>query len=262
MTTTAQAFDDDLTTFKKEQAMPWGRLRYGIASANVRRHLAGDSLRLLDAGGGNGLDSIPFAGQGHQVTLLDYSTEMLADARCNAEANGVAQHVTLLQSDVAAIPMLFPEPCFDVVLCHNVLQYVDDVTAALEALCHVVKPGGLISILSVNRYSEPCRLAFQKLDLAAARASLDADEFYMPIFGVNVPLYTSEEMRERLVQAGCSVIGEYGVRCVCDYIPNALKRNDPTFISRLEQLEYALTDRYPYKLLARYYQLIARKKSG
>ncbi|HEX7588285.1 MAG TPA: methyltransferase domain-containing protein, partial [Anaerolineae bacterium] len=43
------------------------------------------SLRFLDASGGNGLASIPFAAQGHHVTLLDYSTEMLAEARRNAE---------------------------------------------------------------------------------------------------------------------------------------------------------------------------------
>lgn len=262
MATTFQTFDDHLSAFKNDQETPWGRLRYGIASANLRRHLDEGSLALLDAGGGIGLDSIPFAVQGHHVTLLDFSREMLVEARRNAEASGVTKQMTFLQSDVAAIPTLFPEPAFDVVLCHNVIQYVDDVTATLRAICHAMKPGGLISILSVNRYSEAFKSACQNLDLEAAYASLDSSEIRMITVGVNGHCYSSEEMRDRLSEVGCSVIGEYGVRCVCDYIANNEIKSDPTFFSHLEQLEYALTDRYPYKLLARYFQVIARKASA
>jgi len=259
MTATAQLFDEKLSAFKEQQNAPWGRLRYGITFANVQRHLDGQPLRVLDAGGGNGLDAIPFAARGYAVTLLDYSTEMLAEARRNAEASGVAKRMAFHQADLAAIPTLFPESRFDLVLCHNVLQYVDDVGAALKAMCHALRPGGLISLVCINRYSEACRQAFQRLDLDAAYASLDTASVMTTVFGVPMRVYAAEEMRQPLQDAGCAVAGEYGVRCVCDYIPNNDIKSDPAFFAQLERLEYAMTDKYPYYLLARYFQVIARK---
>ncbi len=53
-----------------------------------------------------------------------------------------------------------------------------------------------------------------------------------------------------------------GLRCVCDYIPDNDIKNDPAFFAQLERLEYALRDKYPYNLLARYCQVIAQKTQG
>ena len=66
-------------------------------------------------------------------------------------------------------------------------------------------------------------------------------------------------MIQPLQKAGCMVMGNYGVRCICDYIANNDLKTDPVSFAQLEQLEYALSDRYPYYLLARYFQIIARK---
>jgi len=259
MSASAQLFDENLPAFKEQQNAPWGRLRYGLASANLRRHLPDRPLHVLDAGGGNGLDAIPLAQQGHAVTVLDYSAEMLAEARRNAAENSVAERMTFQQAELAAISVLFPEASFDLALCHNVVQYVDDVEAAFKTLRHALRPGGLISMICVNRYSEVYRQAFQQLKLDAAHASLDAHTIMATIFGVPVQVYAAEELRQFLQAAGFSVVGEYGLRCVCDYIPDNDIKNDPAFFAQLERLEYALTDKYPYHLLARYCQVIARK---
>ena len=262
MSASAQLFDEKLPAFKEQQNAPWGRLRYGLAAANLRRHLPDRPLRILDAGGGNGLDAIPLAAQGHSVTVLDYSPEMLAEARRNAAESGVLERMTFRQADLAAIPALFPEAGFDLALCHNVVQYVDDVEAAFKTLRHALRPGGLISVICVNRYSEVYRRAFQQLKLDAAQASLGAHTIMTTIFGVPVQVYAAEELRQFLQAAGFSVLGEYGLRCVCDYIPDNDIKNDPAFFAQLERLEYALRDKYPYNLLARYCQVIAQKTQG
>jgi len=78
--TTADTFDTHISAWKNWQQAPWGRLRYTIASANLCDHISNTPLRVLDVGGGNGLDSIPFAQRGHMVTIADYSAEMLVEA--------------------------------------------------------------------------------------------------------------------------------------------------------------------------------------
>ncbi|MAG35390.1 MAG: SAM-dependent methyltransferase [Dehalococcoidia bacterium] len=258
MPTPAETFGTHLAAFKEEQDTPWGRLRHGIALANVQRHLPDGPLRFLDVGGGHGLDAIPFAAEGHTVTLLDFSAEMLAEARRNAREQGVAERMSFQQADLNAIPTLFPEGMFDVLLCHNVLQHVDDASVALKTMLHALRPEGLLSAVWINPYSEPYRLALQQLDLAAARDGLDAESFDAQVFDVPMRAYSPEEMDRLLEALGCGVLGRYGLRCVCDYIPDNDIKYDPAFIAQLEQLEHAMSSRYPYYLLARYLQFIVR----
>ena len=255
----ADLFDARLAAYKTHQATPWGRLFYTISRANLRRHLDGRPLRILDAGGGNGVEALHYAGQGHTVALLDLSPGMLADAASAAEREGIAGRMSFHQGDLAALPALFPEPCFDLVLCHNVLQYLDDLDGSLRALCHLLRPGGLLSIISVNRYSEPYRQALMSLDLDTALAGLDADTLHAGIFGVPVHARLAEDLYPPLEEAGCRVLARYGIRCVGDYIADNNLKYDPAFFACLERLELALTDRFPYYLLARFFHLIALK---
>jgi S-adenosylmethionine-dependent methyltransferase len=80
MPATPAVFDDHIKQWIKEQGMPWGVLRHKQTQANLAKHLGSAPLHILDAGGGNGVDSIPLARQGHSVELVDCSEQMLADA--------------------------------------------------------------------------------------------------------------------------------------------------------------------------------------
>ncbi|HLF27660.1 MAG TPA: methyltransferase domain-containing protein [Anaerolineae bacterium] len=210
MPVTAQPFDANVPAWKEGQNAPWGRLRYNLTRANLSRHLPDRPLRILDAGGGNGLEAIEYAQQGHAVTLVDFSDGMLAEAHRVAEAQGVADRITFHRAELTSIPALFPEPGFDLALCHNVVQYVDDAAALLRAVCHPLKVDGLLSLIGINRYSELYRLALMRLDLAGALISLDATTAPTLTFGVPMRLYTIEELREPLHSAGCAVVGQYG----------------------------------------------------
>ena len=252
-------FDSHMPAWKEWQNAPWGRLRYKIGQMNLFRHLPEGTLRVLDIGGGNGLDAIPLAALGHQLTLVDFSPEMLAEARVNAWELGVSDMMTFHQADLTTLPALFPEPVFDVILCHNLLPYVEDASAAIRTICQALQPGGLLSIICVNGYSDAYRAALQQGDLAAAVRQLEAETNYTSLFEVEVRHYTAQEMVQPLQKAGCVVIGNYGVRCICDYLPNNDLKTNPASFAQLEQLEYAMSDQYPYYLLARFFQIIARK---
>ncbi len=262
MTTSAQTFDANISGWKENMNTPWGRLRYRIAFANLRRYLEleGRPLRVLDAGGGSGAEALHFAAQGHSVALLDYSKAMLDEARRAAQESGVAQQITFHQGDLASIPGRFSPAEFDVVLCHNVLQYVENLEAALEAMCHVLRPEGLLSIISINRFSEAYRRALQQLDLSGAYEALDTHTIQGVLFDVPMRVYAAEEMVPPLEAAGCSVLGNYGIRCICDYIHDNEIKSDPDFYEKLERLELAVSDKHPYNLLARFFQLIACKE--
>ena len=255
----SNVFDSHMSAWKEWQNAPWGRLRYKIGQMNLFRHLPEETLSILDIGSGNGFDAIPLAALGHQLTLVDFSSEMLAAAKASAEELGVAEEMSFHQADLAALPTLFPEPAFDVILCHNLLQYVDDLSGALQTICQTLRPGGLLSIICVNRYSDVYRAALQQGDLGAAASHIETPDTSPGVFGVQVHHYAAEEMIQPLQKAGCMMVSRYGVRCICDYLANNDLKTDPTSFAQLEQLEYALSDQYPYYLLARFFQIIASK---
>jgi S-adenosylmethionine-dependent methyltransferase len=257
--TLAETFNSHMSVWTAEQDKPWFRLRYTTAQANLRRHLAQPPLQILDMGGGNGREALPLAALGHTVTLVDFSTEMLADARRNAEAAGLAERLVTHEAAISALPGLFAPSSFDVVLCHNVLQYVDDPATALADLAALARPGGLLSVIAPNRYGEPYLSAMLRLDPQEALDHLDATTVVARLFDVPVQRFTGEEMIGLLADAGCNLAGHYGILSVCAYIADNEPKYDPTFFAPLEVLELALADRYPYYLLARFFHVIARK---
>ncbi|MBV1856209.1 methyltransferase domain-containing protein [Catellatospora tritici] len=254
---TRDVFDDKVTAWRQWQDAPWGRLRYTLAEHNIARHLDGRKLRILDVAGGNGVEAVRYAAAGHQVTLVDYAPQMLASARSLAEATGVGNRVTVIESDVAKLVDVVEAASYDLVLCHNLLPYVSDVESTLAGVLAPLRPGGLASIIAANAHSEPLRIAIRDMDLTAAYESLDATERYTQTF--NTPVYprTADEVSAALRRLGSGVLGHYGIRSVCDFIPDDDRKYDASFFAELERLELALTNRMPYLLTARLFHLIA-----
>ena len=262
MTTTPDVFDNHIGQWNVEQNKPWGILRYKQTQANLAKHLGSGPLHILDAGGGNGLDSLPLAQQGHFVEIVDYSEQMLDDAMRRAEQADLQDRIAVRQGNVQDVDRLFPESHFDVVLCHNVLQYVDDVPALLKSLTRTLRTNGLLSLISINRYSLPLHTAFVFSNLTEALSQVDGRQLKAHTFDTLMTNYSAEEISGMVAEAGCRVEQDYGLRCLYDYWGDNDRKFDPVIAEQLERLEFVLMDRYPYKLLARYYHVIARKKQA
>ena len=152
MATSASTFDNNISRWTQEQGLPWQQLKYRLVQSNLAKHLHPGPLYILDAGCGNGFDSIPLAQQGHNVEILDYSTEMLAQARPAAALTQAQEWIKLHHADLRDVDDLFPEAQFDLALCHNVVQYVDDTLRLLKDLVASLKPDGLISVVGIKLY--------------------------------------------------------------------------------------------------------------
>ncbi len=251
-------YDGVVNQWKEWQSYPWGRLIYRLTRYNLHRHLGEPPQRILDVGGGNGFNAIYFTKLGHAVTLLDYSPAMLAEARQAAAMEGVLERITFIQADVDAIPQVLAGGQFDLILCHLMIEFVPHPVEAIHRICQCLAPGGLLSVLDANRYSEVYRKAFQANDLVSALEMVGTKEYFHPWFNAMTPLYSSAEMSEILEAAGCEVVGDYGVLCLCAYLPNEPKYEE-TYFNALEKLECKLADTYPYPLLARFYQVIVQR---
>jgi S-adenosylmethionine-dependent methyltransferase len=259
MDTPSSAFDQSIDRWIAENDLPWMKLKTELGLSNLRRHLPKKPLRILDAGGGSGADAIPLARDGHTVDLLDFSPEMIRVAREDAEREGLSETIRFHIADVSQLGRIFPQPQFDAVVCHNVLQFVADVPKLLSALSKVLRPGGILSLVSPNRYSMPYATAFLFHDLDKAFQQIDVRTYENLIFRATVTEFSPEEICAMLPDAGLSFDSHYGIRCVADYWGDNEAKSKPEIWEKIVKLEYALTDRYPYNLLARFWQVVAHK---
>jgi S-adenosylmethionine-dependent methyltransferase len=115
------------------------------------------ALDIVDVGAGTGGFAVSIASLGHRVTVVDPSPDALAAARWRAAEAGVT--LTEVQGEAVDLPALVGEPGTagadaetgaDLVICHNVLEYVDAPDAALAAVARVLRPGGTVSVLAAN----------------------------------------------------------------------------------------------------------------
>jgi S-adenosylmethionine-dependent methyltransferase len=151
-------------------------LAFGNLKDFLPRSQAGKLLRALDVGGGTGEMAVRLARLGAHVTLLDSSPAMLDLAKRTVQEAGVADRVVLQEGDAAQFTNFSPAASFDVILCHNVLEYLDDPLAVLCGTARALRDSSaILSVLVRNRAGEVFKAAIQAGDLAVAENNLAAE---------------------------------------------------------------------------------------
>jgi S-adenosylmethionine-dependent methyltransferase len=265
MKTSAQTddrFQRDAGRYAAYLDTPEGRLRLDIAFANLHEFLkeqqAKDSLSALDMGCGTGAAGVRLARLGFHVTLLDSSLAMLDIAERAAHEAGVSDKMALKHADAAQLASLFHNGSFDLILCHNLMEYVNDPAALLGDAARVMRgSSAILSVLVRNKAGEVLKAAIQSGDLAAAKDSLTADWGQESLYGGKVRLFTPENLRNILKSASFCVIAQRGVRVVVDYLPPQVSRSDQ--YERILELERELGSRAEFAAAARYTHVLARR---
>jgi S-adenosylmethionine-dependent methyltransferase len=240
---------------------PEGRLRLDLAFANLQEFLtsphATRSLRALDLGGGTGALTLRLARFGFHVTLLDSSPAMLDIAKRAAREAGVAEKIELKHGDANQLANLFPPGEFDLILCHNVLEFVN---TPGDVLCSVTRlmrgSSAILSVLVRNQAGEVLKAGILNGDLAAAEDSLTTQWGNESLYGGKVRLFSPDNLQAVLTAVSLAVIAERGVRVISDYLPPSISRNDE--YDRIFQLERKLGRRPEFAAVARYTQCLAR----
>lgn len=238
---TLSGLDTRLDSFRQR---PLDRLRYAVTEANLLRHVSSGPQRVLDVAGGNGVEAVRLAALGHEVTVLDPAGAMLNTAIQTADALDVADRLHVVQAGALDAPEVFTRHEFDVVLCHNLLHYVEEPIEVLSAVLAPLRSGGLLSLLGPNADFDPMHAAVRAMDPLLAHRALAREA-------------SVGELVALLADLGVEEVVRYGVRCVSDLLPAI--DDDPKFLADLERLELALADRMPQLLTARFYHLIARR---
>jgi S-adenosylmethionine-dependent methyltransferase len=234
-------------------------------------------LDIVDVGAGTGGLAVSIAARGHRVTVVDPSPDALAAARWRA---GEA-HVTLteVQGEAADLPALVGVPGAasagaasagaasagaasagaDLVICHNVLEYVDSPPAALAAVARVLRPGGTVSVLAANTVAAVLQRALAG-KYAEARAMLPGgpasgtapgpEDASTPARGMAqlARRFTLPELAALIEGAGLRVGDAHGIRVFSGLLPGA--PGDLAAVEALRELEEAAASCPPLRDIA------------
>ena len=115
----------------------------------IRRALNGRVCRhVLDVGCGPGFFSVLLARLGYEVTAVDYTENMLAEARKNAAHYGV--DIDFRRMDAQKLD--FEDGIFDLVISRNVLWNLEQPEQAYREWLRVLKPNGTVMNFDGNFY--------------------------------------------------------------------------------------------------------------
>jgi SAM-dependent methyltransferase len=216
--------------------------------------LGESSSRIVDVGGGTGGFAVRLAELGHRVTVVDPSPDALAALDRRAREVGV--DVTGLQGDLSDLADLVDDAGHvDVVLCHGVLEVVDDPAAALATIRRVLRPGGILSLLVAQRHAAVIARAMAG-HFPQALALL-ADTPDTPASSRAGHRFTADEAASLLIGAGFELASIHGVRVFADLVPGSLLDLEPGAAAALVELERAVAERAEYFPLATQLHLLA-----
>jgi S-adenosylmethionine-dependent methyltransferase len=200
------------------------------------------TLDIVDVGGGTGGLAVPFAAMGHNVTVVDPSPDALAAAQRRAAEAGA--RLIAVQGEAASLDSVVGTKAADLVICHNVLEYVDSPADAMTAIAAVLRPSATVSVLASNAVAAVLHQALAGR-FVEARQLLGADG------RAGAPRrFTLVELIALIEGAGLRPGQAYGLRIFSGLVPGALLDGDAGTADALRALEEAAAVTPPLRDIA------------
>jgi 2-polyprenyl-3-methyl-5-hydroxy-6-metoxy-1,4-benzoquinol methylase len=218
----------------------------------TRRELT--APRVLDCGGGSGGLAVPLAAQGAVVTVVDVSIDALATLMRRATEAGVSDRVTAVQGEAESLAALVPADTFDLVLVHDVLEDVQNPELVLREVAAVLRPGGVLSVVTANQVAGVLARALAG-DLTGALSVLSGHE---RADGPDRPALDAETLAGQCAAAGLQVESVEGLGVFTDLVPG-IELDRPGALAALSELESAVAGQPPYRDIASRLHVRARR---
>jgi S-adenosylmethionine-dependent methyltransferase len=238
-----------------------GQIRLTVLSADLNPIIARlmenrtEPLRILDVGGGLGQLSIQFAQQGHVVTVNDISPVMLGIARDKAREAELEDAITWHCGPYQDLAAQAYKP-FDLVLCHAVLEWLQEPELLIPALAELVRPAGYLSLCFYN----PASIIYRNLIRGNFNWVQQAPNYTADSGSLtpNNPC-SIEQVRGWLARSHLRIEVESGLRVFSDYVVE--KRGGNKLPEQVLAKELVYSTQEPFKWMGRYLHVVSKKTS-
>ena len=228
---------------------PWGRMFYDLLweQADIKND---QRYSILDYGSGFGVTSGHYS-HNHNVIAIEPNNMML-----EKRFAGSYEQLTGGEDKLKD----FPDNFFDVIFCHNVLEYCKNQAEIFRELARVLKNNGLISLVKHNKDGKVLHTAVFKAAPAEAMSLFeDVKSDSSKTFGERY-LYDEADMLDWLEGTNMEISKKYGVRTFFSLIQDNAIKYDPVWYSGMLRLEREVSEVEPYRSIAFFNHYILVKK--
>lgn len=250
-------FDDRAISWSLNKELPWARMRYEMTNHFIRNHIESRPRKILNVGCGDGIESLLLDSIGGEHVLTDYSEGMLTQAEKLLTERSFRSKAKFIHADVNDLSSNINEK-FDLILFHNVLEYVEDPKHAIHEVYDLLNNGGILSIRHLNRYTNICVAASHKNDFNLVEEYLHSGA-YNSSFKTKIQTYTGEEIETILNSFKFANINRYGIMSLNSFIFDQKIKEEPTFYKKQKELEIKMANMFPYYHMARFGLFICKK---
>jgi len=220
-----------------QKKMTWEQLKYI------------HNKRVLDFGSGNGMTSNHFAID-NEVIAIEPDEKMLKD-RFTDEHD-----YTQIKGGMKELRN-FEDESFDVILCHNVFEYIDERKEIIKEFSRLLKKNGCLSILKHNRSGRVMQMVVLLNNFAHANELLLGENGHAQQFG-NINYYEDTELLEWSDKFEIEII--LGMRTFWDLQQNQEIQKDKTWQEQMLEMELKVSEMEEFKAIAFFHHVILRKK--
>ena len=228
---------------------PWGRMFYDMIFRQL--DLSNDiSLKILDFGAGFCVTADHYS-KYHSVTAIEPNKEMI-------DLSIHDNHINLIHGGIETLSR-YADNSFDIVICHNVLEYVSDKEFILQELARVLKQGGTLSLVKHNLLGRVMVYAVFSDNPKAALDLLDSGDQENNMFGKR-DTYENEYIIGLGKKYGLSMENLFGIRTFFSLSQNNDVKFTQEWYEDMLALEMRTCNLDRYKSISFFHHLIFRKK--
>lgn len=199
--------------------------------------------RILDFGSGDGVTADHYAAN-NEVIAVEPDTKIL-------ETRWMDHDYTQIVGSTPQLARL-ESHSFDLILCHNVLEYVEDRVAILAEFARLLKPAGQLSLVKHNRAGRVMQMTVLLNNFDHARELLAGHQGAAAKFGA-IRYFEDEE-----VERWCpdlKIVRVRGMRTFWDLQQNQEIQKDDSWQRQMLELEHLVEEREPYLGVAFFHHL-------
>ena len=234
----------NINAYKEMLNQPWGKIMYRLIFAQLS-HIK--NKQVLDFGAGFGTTS-EYLAKHNTVTAIEPNADMLFadDTQTFTKINGSLEVLKNL-----------PEQSFDVIICHNVFEYIDKSLHQkyLGEFERLLKPNGELSLIKHNLTGKVLHQVIFNNNIEDALHLLEGKDSYNSSSFGRGETYSIEELTNK---TNLALENYQGLRTFYALQPNAFKTEEG-WLEHLTEIELAVANQKPYKDIAFLQHLTFRK---
>jgi len=241
---------DSAKDYVKLVQEPWGKIFYDLLFIQLDLPPF-PKLKILDFGAGLGVTSNYYA-KWHEVVAVEPNKEMIENRRTD-------NMYTIIHGGVEVVAG-YENNCFDMVLCHNVLEYVEEKESIIAELMRVLKSGGVLSLVKHNRVGRVFQTAVFKNDPKKALSLLDVNANDKSNYLGTQYIYSNDDAAKMVEKYGGTVGRILGMRAFYALGQDNAVKYDDEWYQNMVALETAVASIDEYKKAAFLSHLLVKKQ--